>query len=40
VSWTIRAPTPDAGQHTDAVLGEIGVEPDDIAALRAARVVQ
>jgi formyl-CoA transferase len=40
VAWAIRAPTPDAGQHTDAVLGEIGVEPDDIAALRAARVVQ
>jgi formyl-CoA transferase len=40
LSWAIRAPTPDAGQHTDAVLSELGLAPEEIARLRAARVVQ
>ena len=40
VAWGIRAPTPDAGQHTDAVLGELGLDAGEIARLRAARIVQ
>ena len=31
--------TPDKGQHTDEVLGELGLDAARIAALRAARVV-
>jgi len=33
------APGPVLGQHTDAILTELGIEPDRIAALRAAKVV-
>jgi len=40
LAWHVRAPTPDAGQHTDGVLRELKIEADDIAALRAARVVR
>lgn len=40
VSWSVRAPTPDPGQHTDAVLAELGLDAAAIAALRASRVVQ
>ncbi len=40
LSWGIRTPTPDAGQHTDAVLAELGLDAAAIAALRASRVVQ
>lgn len=35
----IRRPAPTLGQHTDEVLSEIGFTAEDIAALRAARVV-
>ncbi len=35
----IRRPAPTLGQHTDEVLGELGLVPDEIVALRAARVV-
>ncbi|WP_431283581.1 CaiB/BaiF CoA transferase family protein [Humitalea sp. 24SJ18S-53] len=38
--WGIRSATPDSNQHTDAVLAELGMTADDIAGLRAARVVQ
>jgi formyl-CoA transferase len=27
-------PVPDLGQHTDAVLSELGLRPEDIASLR------
>ena len=40
LDWTIRAPTPDANQHTDAVLAELGLDADAIAALRAHRVIK
>jgi formyl-CoA transferase len=35
----VRTPTPDPGQHTEEVLAEIGVGAEELAALRAARVV-
>jgi len=35
----IRRPAPTLGQHTDEVLDELGLAPDEVAALRAARVV-
>jgi crotonobetainyl-CoA:carnitine CoA-transferase CaiB-like acyl-CoA transferase len=35
----IRRPAPTLGQHTDEILGEIGLAPNEITALRAARVV-
>jgi crotonobetainyl-CoA:carnitine CoA-transferase CaiB-like acyl-CoA transferase len=35
--WT--APAPTLGQHTDAVLREIGVTDDELAALRARHVI-
>jgi crotonobetainyl-CoA:carnitine CoA-transferase CaiB-like acyl-CoA transferase len=37
--WSVRTPTPEAGEHTDAVLGELGYGPADIAALRERKVV-
>jgi formyl-CoA transferase len=37
--WTVRSPTPEAGEHTDAVLAELGYAAADIAALRARKVV-
>jgi crotonobetainyl-CoA:carnitine CoA-transferase CaiB-like acyl-CoA transferase len=37
--WSIRSATPEAGEHTDAVLAELGYAPADIAALRAKQVV-
>ena len=35
----VRTPTPEMGQHTDEVLGELGYSADDIAALRRDGVV-
>lgn len=35
----IRTPTPEAGEHTEAVLAELGHTPDEIAALRASGVI-
>jgi crotonobetainyl-CoA:carnitine CoA-transferase CaiB-like acyl-CoA transferase len=35
----IRRPAPTLGQHSDEILGEIGLAPNEITALRAARVV-
>jgi crotonobetainyl-CoA:carnitine CoA-transferase CaiB-like acyl-CoA transferase len=35
----IRRPAPTLGQHTDQVLSELAFTSEDIAALRAARVV-
>jgi crotonobetainyl-CoA:carnitine CoA-transferase CaiB-like acyl-CoA transferase len=37
--WTPRAMAPALGQHTDAILCELGRRPDQIAALRAQKVV-
>ncbi len=37
--WSVRSATPEAGEHTDAVLAELGFGADDIAALRAKKVV-
>jgi formyl-CoA transferase len=37
--WSVRSPTPEAGEHTDAVLGELGYGTADIAALRERKVV-
>jgi crotonobetainyl-CoA:carnitine CoA-transferase CaiB-like acyl-CoA transferase len=37
--WSVRSPTPEAGEHTDAVLRELGYENDAIAALRTRKVV-
>ena len=37
--WSIRSATPEAGEHTDAVLGELGFGAADIAALREKKVV-
>jgi crotonobetainyl-CoA:carnitine CoA-transferase CaiB-like acyl-CoA transferase len=36
---TIRRPTPDAGEHTDEVLAELGYSAEAVAALHAKRVV-
>ena len=37
--WRMRSAAPEAGQHTDAVLAEIGYAKAEIAALRKAKVV-
>jgi formyl-CoA transferase len=37
--WSVRTPTPEAGEHTDAILAELGYAPADIAALRDRKVV-
>jgi formyl-CoA transferase len=37
--WSVRSPTPEAGEHTDAVLSELGYAAADIAALRERKVV-
>ena len=34
-----RRPTPERGEHTDAVLAEFGFSPDEVAALRAKRAL-
>jgi len=37
--WSIRTPTPEQGEHTLAILGELGYAAADIAALREREVV-
>ena len=37
--WSVRSATPEAGEHTDAVLAELGYGASDIEALRAKKVV-
>jgi crotonobetainyl-CoA:carnitine CoA-transferase CaiB-like acyl-CoA transferase len=37
--WQLRRPTPEAGEHTNAVLHELGYSEADIAALRERKVV-
>jgi formyl-CoA transferase len=37
--WSIRSATPELGEHTDAVLAELGYGAADIASLRAKQVV-
>ncbi len=37
--WEVRLPTPEAGEHTDAILGELGYDAAEIAAMRARKVV-
>ena len=37
--WSIRSATPEAGEHTDAVLAELGYNAAEIAALHEAKVV-
>jgi crotonobetainyl-CoA:carnitine CoA-transferase CaiB-like acyl-CoA transferase len=37
--WSIRSATPEAGEHTDAVLAELGYGAEEIAALHAGKVV-
>jgi crotonobetainyl-CoA:carnitine CoA-transferase CaiB-like acyl-CoA transferase len=37
--WSVRSPTPEAGEHTDAVLAELGYSAADIASLREKKVV-
>ena len=36
---TVRAPSPDAGEHTSQVLGELGYTPGQIARLRAGGMI-
>ncbi|MBU6497471.1 MAG: CoA transferase [Rhodospirillales bacterium] len=38
-AWDIRLPSPEPGEHSDAILGELGYDAAAIAALRGARVV-
>ena len=37
--WSIRSATPEAGEHTDAVLGELGYSAGEIAKLHTGKVV-
>jgi formyl-CoA transferase len=37
--WTVRTPTPEPGEHTDAVLRELGYGDGEIAGFRARNVV-
>ena len=37
--WSVHSATPEAGEHTDTVLGELGYSADEIARLRQAKVV-
>jgi crotonobetainyl-CoA:carnitine CoA-transferase CaiB-like acyl-CoA transferase len=37
--WSVRSATPEAGEHTDAILGELGYAAAEIKTLRAAKVV-
>ena len=37
--WSVRMPTPEPGEHTDAVLGEFGYSATEIADFRACKIV-
>ena len=37
--FEVRRPAPNLGQHTDEVLGELGIDGDTIARLRAGKIV-
>jgi crotonobetainyl-CoA:carnitine CoA-transferase CaiB-like acyl-CoA transferase len=37
--WSVRSATPEAGEHTDAVLAELGYSAAEIAALHAGKAV-
>jgi formyl-CoA transferase len=37
--WSIRSATPEPGEHTDAILNELGYSSDEIASFRAGKVV-
>jgi crotonobetainyl-CoA:carnitine CoA-transferase CaiB-like acyl-CoA transferase len=37
--WSVRTPTPEPGEHTDAVLRELGYGDAEIAGLRERKVV-
>ncbi|MGH7152641.1 MAG: CoA transferase, partial [Acetobacteraceae bacterium] len=37
--WSVRSATPEAGEHTDAILGELGYGAEEIATLRARKVI-
>ena len=37
--WTIRSATPEAGEHTDIILGELGYSAEEIKALHAKKAV-
>jgi formyl-CoA transferase len=37
--WALRTPTPEKGEHTDAVLTALGYDAAAIASLRSRRVI-
>jgi formyl-CoA transferase len=37
--WALRTPTPEKGEHTDAVLGALGYDAAAIAGLRASGAI-
>jgi formyl-CoA transferase len=37
--WSVRTATPEAGEHTDAILAELGYDATEVERLRAAKVV-
>jgi crotonobetainyl-CoA:carnitine CoA-transferase CaiB-like acyl-CoA transferase len=37
--WSVRTPSPEPGEHTDEVLGELGYGAADIARLRGQKVI-
>ena len=37
--WSIRSATPEAGEHTDAILTELGYTTTEIARLREGKVI-
>jgi crotonobetainyl-CoA:carnitine CoA-transferase CaiB-like acyl-CoA transferase len=38
-NWALRTATPEMGEHTESVLGELGLDADEIATLRAKKVI-
>jgi crotonobetainyl-CoA:carnitine CoA-transferase CaiB-like acyl-CoA transferase len=37
--WQLRMPTPEKGEHTDAVLASLGYDAKEIARLRSSKVI-